>query len=131
MHVHSPRPPNSRPQQLRVQISTDSYDSEPGAVGAPLESASWRTADRELFATLPRPGRPGRLSALSVFHSKSVLYGVFVWARRVLNRQKWRFPARAVTPEGTLPSISVQDLAGSAGAGDPEGRKSFVGAPTS
>ena len=77
------------------------------------------------------PGRPGRLSALSVFHSKSVLYGVFVWARRVLNRQKWRFPARAVTPEGTLPSISVQDLAGSAGAGDPEGRKSFVGAPTS
>jgi hypothetical protein len=33
----------------------------------------------------------GRLSALSVFHSKSsVLYGAFVWA---LNRQKRRFPA--------------------------------------
>jgi NADPH oxidase len=41
------------------------------------------------------PGRPGRLSDLSVSHSKSVLYGAFVWARRVLNNQKWRFPARA------------------------------------
>ena len=30
------------------------------------------------------PGRPGRLSALSVFQCKSVLYGVFVWARRAL-----------------------------------------------
>ena len=26
--------------------------------------------------------QPGRLSALSVSHSKSVLYGVFLWARR-------------------------------------------------
>ena len=42
------------------------------------------------------PGRPGRLSALSVFHSKSVLYGVFVWVREVLNIQKRRFLARAV-----------------------------------
>jgi hypothetical protein len=40
--------------------------------------------------------RPGRLSALSVFLCKSVLYGVFVWARRALNSQKWRVPARAV-----------------------------------
>jgi hypothetical protein len=24
------------------------------------------------------------------------LYGAFVWVRRVLNSQKWRFPARAV-----------------------------------
>jgi hypothetical protein len=39
--------------------------------------------------------RPGRLSALSVFLLKSILYGAFVWARRVLNRQKRRFPARA------------------------------------
>ena len=31
------------------------------------------------------PGPPGRLSALSVFYSKSVLCGAFVWARRVLN----------------------------------------------
>ena len=28
------------------------------------------------------PGRPGRLSALSVFHRNSVLYGISVWARR-------------------------------------------------
>jgi hypothetical protein len=38
---------------------------------------------------------PGRLSALRVSHSKSVLYGVFVWARRALTSQKRRFPARA------------------------------------
>jgi hypothetical protein len=43
------------------------------------------------------PGRPGRLSALSVFRCKSVLCGAFAWARRALNNQKWRFPARAVT----------------------------------
>ena len=45
------------------------------------------------------PGRPGRLSGLSVFHSKSVLYGAFVWARRALNDPKRRFPARAVWSE--------------------------------
>ena len=40
-----------------------------------------------------RPGRRGRLSALSLY--KSVFYGASVWARRALNRQKWRFSARA------------------------------------
>jgi hypothetical protein len=40
-------------------------------------------------------GPPGRLSALSVFLSKSFFYGAFVWARRALNRPKRRFPARA------------------------------------
>jgi hypothetical protein len=40
--------------------------------------------------------RPGRLSGLSVFHIKSVLYDAFVWARTALNIQKRRFPARAV-----------------------------------
>jgi hypothetical protein len=38
---------------------------------------------------------PGRLSALSVFPSKSILHGVFLWARRALNRPFRRFPARA------------------------------------
>jgi hypothetical protein len=38
---------------------------------------------------------PGRLSALSVLRSKVGLHGAFVWARRALNNQKWRFPARA------------------------------------
>jgi hypothetical protein len=42
------------------------------------------------------PGPPGRLSVLSIFHSKSVSYGVFVWARRALNSPKRRFSARAV-----------------------------------
>jgi hypothetical protein len=40
----------------------------------------------------------GRLSALSVFLCKSVFYGTFVWARRAINSQKRRFPARAVSP---------------------------------
>ena len=39
---------------------------------------------------------PGRLSDLSVSHSKSILYGALVWARRALNRPKRRFPVRAV-----------------------------------
>jgi hypothetical protein len=42
------------------------------------------------------PGRPGGLSALSVSLCKSVFYGAFVWACRVLMYQKWRFSARAV-----------------------------------
>ena len=43
------------------------------------------------------PGPPGRLSALSIYLCKSVFYGAFVWARRALNIQKRRFPARAVS----------------------------------
>ena len=38
----------------------------------------------------------GRLSGISVFHRKSILYGSFVWAHRMPNRPKWWFPARAV-----------------------------------
>jgi hypothetical protein len=45
------------------------------------------------------PGPPGRLRALSVFLCESAFYGTFVWARRALNSQKRRFPARAVTNE--------------------------------
>ena len=36
-----------------------------------------------------------RLSGLSVLHSKPVLDGIFVWARRALNNPKRRFSARA------------------------------------
>ena len=43
-----------------------------------------------------RPGRRGRLSALSVFLCKSGFYDAFVWARRALNGLKRRFPVRAV-----------------------------------
>ena len=38
----------------------------------------------------------GRLGALSVTHSESFLYGVFVWACRALYSRKRRVPARAV-----------------------------------
>jgi hypothetical protein len=41
---------------------------------------------------------PGRLSALSVSHSESSLYGTFVWACRALygsSSQRWWFLARA------------------------------------
>jgi glutamate/tyrosine decarboxylase-like PLP-dependent enzyme len=34
---------------------------------------------------------PGRLSAISVFRSKSFLYGGFVWARRALNSKNAGF----------------------------------------
>ena len=34
------------------------------------------------------PALPGQLSGLGISHSKSVLYGAFVWARRALNIQK-------------------------------------------
>jgi hypothetical protein len=40
--------------------------------------------------------RPGRLSGRSLSHSRLVLYGAFVWARRALNGQKRWFLARAV-----------------------------------
>ena len=54
-----------------------------------------RAADRPCG---PRPPgavtRPSRsLAFLSVSHSKSVLCGGFVWARRALNRQNWRLSA--------------------------------------
>ena len=55
----------------------------------------------------------GRLSALRVSHSISVLYGAFVWACRVLNNQKWYFPARA---GGALPRPAL-------GAGLPRRRR--------
>ena len=37
----------------------------------------------------------GRLGVLSVFHRDSILYGAFLWARRLLDSPKRRFLARA------------------------------------
>jgi hypothetical protein len=59
---------------------------------------------------------PGRLSALSVFLLKSILYGAFVWARRALHGPKRRFPARAVrlcvdSPCDILPQRIVLEFA--------------------
>ena len=42
------------------------------------------------------PDPPSRLSARSVSHSKSVLYGAFVRARRVRTSPNRQFPSRAV-----------------------------------
>jgi hypothetical protein len=42
----------------------------------------------------PRPAR-GASATFAFPTVNRVSYGAFVWARRVLNRQKWRLPARA------------------------------------
>ena len=63
----------------------------PGGAGAGGRCRRRRPAGRRADHG---PGRPGRLSALSVSHSKPVFYGAFVWARRALNSQKWRLLAR-------------------------------------
>ena len=54
------------------------------------------------WAVLPAPvrARRGRLIALSVSLGKSVLHGAFARARRALNGQKRRVPARAVAFDG-------------------------------
>jgi hypothetical protein len=56
-----------------------------------------------------------RLSGLSVFHSKSLLYGAFVWARRVLNSQKRRFPARAGGGQARAGRVGGRGVAAAAG----------------
>jgi hypothetical protein len=74
---------------------------------------------KELAAATVRD-RPGKLSALGVFPSKSVLYGAFVWACRVLNSQKRRFWARAGGGEqdagGILPGVPGAGARGGAPA---------------
>jgi hypothetical protein len=52
------------------------------------------TIDTELVYAYCKTVR-ARPRALSVSLSQSFLYGAFMWARRALNSQKWRFPARA------------------------------------
>ena len=48
-----------------------------------------------------RPGRPGRLSALSVYHSKSVLCGVFLWARGA------KRPETVAVGRGSAPTMTT------------------------
>jgi hypothetical protein len=69
--------------------------SNEAELAAETTTAEDHAATAEMIAQLC-PGPPGRLSALSISLCKSVLYGIFVWARRALNSQKRRFPARAV-----------------------------------
>jgi hypothetical protein len=59
---------------------------QPGQPGQPV-TARPRDSDR--------PGPVRAFKHLSVFLCKFVFYGVFVWARRALNRQKRRFLARS------------------------------------
>jgi hypothetical protein len=69
--------------------------------------ARWRATTATACTTVRAV--PGWLSAISVFLCKSVFCGVFVWARRALNSQKWRFPARAVLQHGLDPSRPDED----------------------
>ena len=46
---------------------------------------------KELDKAMAVRAHPGWFSALSIFHSKSILYRAFVWACRALNIQKWGF----------------------------------------
>jgi ankyrin repeat protein len=75
---------NGRLEAVRLLLEAGADPSRAGSEGYTLGISEGYT---------PCPGCPGRLSGLSVSHSKSVLYGTFVWA---LNNQKPRFPARAV-----------------------------------
>jgi hypothetical protein len=76
-----------------------------------------RAASRTLRGT-PR----GNLSALDVFHSKSSLCGVSVWARRALNSPSRRFSARAVPGEGQERRDARCRLPGRKPAGSQRGR---------
>eukprot|EP01051_Picozoa_sp_SAG22_P013172 SAG22_NODE_1448_length_4401_cov_14.320242_2_plen_541_part_00 len=80
----APRPPTNMSQTGSVTFD-NSAEGEPTAEPGPAEP--WRTADRDLFASLP------------------------------------------LTPRGSLPSISVAELASSVGSCDPEGSASFIDHP--
>jgi hypothetical protein len=54
------------------------------------------------------PGPPVAVSALSVLHIKSVLYGAFEWARRALHSLKRRFPAWAEKQKGIAAMMQVR-----------------------
>jgi hypothetical protein len=62
------------------------WAEEDDAAFAAAEVRGWRQWPLNQAQTVPAAS--GRLSALSVSHSKSVLYGVFVQARRALNGPK-------------------------------------------
>ena len=60
-----------------------------------------------------RPGPPGAVKRPPAFPIvNQVLYGAFVWAHRALNRQKRRFPARAVSknPDQRLAETDMMQI---------------------
>ena len=76
-------------QGLRVQLGRHpSRRRQPRGLGTRVRPQP-RRGDR---AVPRRPGPPGRPRTLSVPHSKTSLYGAFVWARRALSTQKMAVP---------------------------------------
>ena len=74
--------------------------------------SSYSELARNCSSFTPVRARPGWLSALSVSLCESVFDGAFVWVRRAVKRQKWRFPAGAVFPREPDPAASEQSAAG-------------------
>ena len=60
-----------------------------------MRSQRTGSAGRAGCPCTPVRATQGRLSALSVFHRKLILYEAFVWESRALNGLFRRFPARA------------------------------------
>jgi hypothetical protein len=46
-----------------------------------MDGSQVRAVAAERVDRLNGPGRPGQLSTVSISHSKSFLYGAFVWVR--------------------------------------------------
>jgi hypothetical protein len=68
----------------RISAFTQGNPGMPGALSLGLLvmcHGLWKA-----FAMKAVRARPGRLGPLSIFHSKSILYGAFVWARRALKK---------------------------------------------
>jgi hypothetical protein len=68
--------------------ASDSAASPPAPMLASISAKVSRHVHRGHASKWTARARPGRLSARSALHSKSVLYGASVWARRVLNVPK-------------------------------------------
>jgi hypothetical protein len=124
--------------------AVDERQTGTAQVGLPelMEWAEWKAAFGRQYGAAEEERRaaifaetvrllPGRLSALSVSHSKSVLYGAFVWVCRALNSPKRRFPARAGGghhgPQQRHPCVQAwRRAADSAGPGGPPGPLGLV-----
>jgi hypothetical protein len=77
---------NKANSQIQIQVRPANLERAATGAGWSIRPGHNSTATAHLC-----PGPPGRLSALSVFLCKSVLYGAFVWACRAVNSQKRRF----------------------------------------
>ena len=98
---------------------------QPPSVGGTRRSSVGSVGPQlSLLSELPTatvPALPERLGALSVFNSKSVLYGAFVWACRALNNRKRWFAVRALVLRRTAGGTSTGT--GTGARGDAEERQ--------